>query len=124
MSNLRMRRPPSKHFGVQDVVTGNCHRLVLSGELDLTTAPELEAVILRICGEGKTVVLDLRGLSSMDSSGLRLMLLARSLCRECGSEFSVIPGEQNIPHLLEITGTPERISLRALGSRQRQTADR
>jgi anti-sigma B factor antagonist len=124
MSNLRMRRPPSKHFGVQDVVSGNCHRLVLSGELDLTTAPELEAVILRICGDGKAVVLDLRRLSSMDSSGLWLMLLARSLCRECGSEFSVIPGEQNIHHLLEITGTSERIPLQAMCPQPRRTADR
>jgi anti-sigma B factor antagonist len=122
MSNLRMRRPPSKHFGVQDVVSGDRHRLVLSGELDLATAPELEAVILRICGDGKAVVLDLRRLTSMDSSGLRLMLLARSLCRECGSEFSVIPGEQNIPHLLEISGTAERIALKPLQSRSRQTA--
>jgi anti-anti-sigma factor len=122
MSNLRMRRPPSKHFGVQDVVSGNRHRVVLSGELDLATAPELEAVILRICGDGKAVVLDLRRLTSMDSSGLRLMLLARSLCRECGSEFSVIPGEQNIPHLLEISGTAEPIALQPLQSRSRLTA--
>jgi anti-sigma B factor antagonist len=124
MSKLRMRRPPSKHFGVQDVVNGNRHRVVLSGELDLTTAPELEAVILRICGDGKAVVLDLRGLTAMDASGLRLMLLARSLCREYGSEFSVIPGEQNIHHLLEISGTAERIPLLRPQSRSRQTAHR
>jgi anti-anti-sigma factor len=124
MSNLRMRRPLPKHFGVQDAVSGNRHRLVLSGQLDLATAPELEAVILRICGDGKAVVLDLRGLTSMDSSGLRLMLLARSLCRECGSEFSVIPGEQNIHHLLEISGTAERIPLQRLRSHPKQTAGR
>lgn len=124
MSNLRMRRPPSKHFGVQDVVSGNRHRLVLSGELDLATAPELEAVLLRICGDGKAVVLDLSGLTSMDSSGLQLMLLARSLCRECGSELSVIPGEQNIHHLLEISGTAERIPLQPLRSQTRQAVGR
>jgi anti-sigma B factor antagonist len=124
MSKLQTRRPLSKHFGVQDVVNGNRHRLVLSGELDLATAPELEAVILRICGDGKAVVLDLRGLTSMDSSGLRLMLLARSLCRECGSELSVIPGKQNIHHLLEISGTAERIPLQRLRSQSRQIAGR
>jgi anti-anti-sigma factor len=124
MSNLRVRRPPSKHFGVQDVVNGNRHRLMLSGELDLATAPELEAVILQICGDGKAVVLDLSRITSMDPSGLRLILLARSLCRECGSEFSVIPGEQNIDHLLEISGTAERIPLERLRPRSRQTANR
>jgi anti-anti-sigma factor len=120
MSNPRMRRPPSMHFGVQDVVNGNRHRLILSGELDLVTAPELEAVILQICGDGKAVVLDLSRITSMDSCGLRLILLARSLCRECGSEFLVIPGEQNIDHLLEISGSAERIPLERLQSRSRQ----
>ncbi len=124
MSNLRMRRPPSKHFGVQDVVSGNRHRLMPSGDLDSSTAAELEAVILRVCGDGKAVLLDLRRLTSMDSSGLRLILLARSLCRESRSEFSVIPGEQNIHHLLEISGSLESIPLRALESQPRQTAER
>jgi anti-anti-sigma factor len=124
MSNLRMRRPPSMRFGVQDVVNRNRHRLMLSGELDLAIAPELEAVILRICGDGKAVVLDLSRLTTMDPSGLRLILLARSLCRECGSEFSVIPGEQNIHHLLEISGTAEWIPLQQLQPRSRQTVDR
>jgi anti-sigma B factor antagonist len=124
MSNLRMRQVPSKHFGIQDAVNGNRHRLMLSGELDSATAGELEGVILRICGDGHAVVLDLSRLTSMDSSGLRLILLARSLCRECGSEFSVIPGERNIHHLLEISGTLERISVQPLQSRSRQAADR
>ena len=124
MSNQRMRRPPSRHFGVQDVVNGNRHKLMPSGELDAATAGELEAVILRICGDGHDVVLDLSRLTSMDSSGLRLILLARSLSRECGSEFSVIPGEQNVRHLLEISGTLERIALQPLRSDSRLPAGR
>jgi anti-anti-sigma factor len=117
-----MRRPPSKRFGVQDVVSGDRHRLILSGELDLATAAELEAVMLRICGAGKAVVLDLTRLMSIDASGLRMILLARSLCRECSAEFSVIPGEQNIDHLLEISGATERIPLHLPQSRSRQIA--
>lgn len=113
MSNLGVRRSPSKHFGVQDVVNGNRHRLMLSGELDSASAGELEAVILRVCGEGNAVVLDLSRLTTMDSSGLRLILLARSLSRECGSDFSVIPGEQNIHHLIELSGAAERITLQS-----------
>jgi anti-anti-sigma factor len=108
---------------VQDVVSEDRHRLIPSGDLDSATAGELEAVILRTCGDGRAVMLDLSRLTSMDSGGLQLILLARSLCRECGSEFSVIPGEQNIDHLLEISGSLERIPLRALESRQRQAAD-
>jgi anti-anti-sigma factor len=112
MSSPRiMRRPPSKHFGVQDVVSGNRHRLILSGSLDCASAADLEAVILRICGDGNALVLDLSRLTFMEASCLRLILLAASLCRECGSEFSVIPGQQNIPHLLEISGNLEQVQM-------------
>jgi anti-anti-sigma factor len=109
MSNLRTRRAPSKHFGVQDVVNGNRHTLILTGELDLASAGDLEPVILRLCGDVSALVLDLTRLRFMDSNGLRLILLAGSLCRERGCEFAVIPGQHNIQHLLEITGTLEKI---------------
>ncbi len=111
MSSPRMRRAAAKHFGVQDVVNGDRHRLVLSGELDLASVGDLETVILRICGNGNALVLDLSRLTFMDSSGLRLILLAGSLCREGESEFAVIPGQQNIAHLLEISGTVGQIPL-------------
>lgn len=104
MSSPRMRRPPSKPCGVQDVVSGNRHTLILSGELDLASAVDMEPVILRICGDVSALVLDLSRLTFMDSTGLRLILLAGSLCRERGCEFSIIPGQQNIPPLLEISG--------------------
>jgi anti-sigma B factor antagonist len=111
MSSSRMRQAAAKHFGVQDIVNRNCHRLVLSGELDLASAGDLEAVILRICGNGDALVLDLSRLTFMDSSGLRLILLAGSLCREHEREFAVVPGQQNIAHLLEISGTLGQVPL-------------
>ncbi len=104
MSSPLMRRPPSKHCGVQDVVSGNRHTLILSGELDLASAADLEPVILRICGDVSALVLDLSRLTFMDSTGLRLILLAGSLCRERGCEFSIVPGRQDISHPLEILG--------------------
>jgi anti-sigma B factor antagonist len=112
MSSPRTRRPPSKHFGVQDIVSGNRHRLILSGELDHASAGDLEPVILRICGDGAaTIILDLNRLTFIDSSGLRLILLAANLCRENECEFSVVPGQQNIQHLLEISGSFAQIPL-------------
>ncbi len=111
MSNLRTRRAPSKHFGVQDIVNRNRHTLILSGELDLASAGDLEPVILRLCGDVGALVVDLSRLTFMDSSGLRLILLAGSLCRERGCELPVIPGRHNFQHLLEITVTLEEIPL-------------
>jgi anti-anti-sigma factor len=104
MSNLQTRRAHSTHFWVQDAVNANRHTLILSGELDIAAAHDLESVILRICGEVHALILDLRRLTFMDSDGLRLILLAASLCRERRCECTILPGEHNIHHLLEISG--------------------
>ena len=48
-------------------------RLTLRGELDLATAPRLEHAL---ADAGEDVVLDLRGLTFMDSTGVRVLLEA------------------------------------------------
>ena len=52
--------------------------IALTGELDLSGAPALDEEIDRLAGEEgvRRVVLDLRELEFMDSSGLRLVALA------------------------------------------------
>jgi anti-anti-sigma factor len=92
-------------FEVQDVVSDGRHRLVLTGELDLAPAAELEATLLRLCADGtKEIALDLSKLRFMGSIGLRLMLLARELCEEHGYEFQLIAGPANIQRVFEMTG--------------------
>jgi anti-sigma B factor antagonist len=55
------------------------------GELDLDTAPELEGVLESVRAEGHPrVVLDLRGLTFMDSTGLRLVIRWDTRAREEG----------------------------------------
>jgi anti-anti-sigma factor len=94
-----------RSFEVQDVVSDGRHRLVLTGELDLAPAAELEATLLRLCADGtKEIVLDLSKLRFMGSIGLRLMLLARELCEEHGYEFQLIAGPANIQRVFEMTG--------------------
>ncbi|MCW3029551.1 MAG: hypothetical protein JWN81_2762 [Solirubrobacterales bacterium] len=94
-----------RSFEVQDVVSDGRHRLVLTGELDLAPAAELEATLLRLCADGtKEIALDLSKLRFMGSIGLRLMLLARELCEEHGYEFQLIAGPANIQRVFEMTG--------------------
>src|SRR3954453_17058687 len=53
--------------------------LTLSGELDLATAPELEQLVNERLDAGQEVVVDLRGLEFMDSSGIRVLVPALAL---------------------------------------------
>lgn len=81
------------------------HTLVLSGELDLATAPGLEAIITRLCGDGVNgISLDLSGLTFMDSSGLQAVFNAQQLCREHGYDFLVASGNGQVLRLFEIAG--------------------
>jgi anti-sigma B factor antagonist len=92
-------------FEVQDIVSDGRHRLLLSGELDLAPAAELEEMLLRLCADGtKEITLDLSKLRFMGSTGLRLVLLARELCEQNGCGFLLVSGPPNIQRMFEMTG--------------------
>jgi anti-anti-sigma factor len=66
------------------------HWLILSGELDIATAPGLEARITEMCDNGtRAVVLDLSKLTFMDSTGLQAVLGATKQCAHHGLDFSL-----------------------------------
>jgi anti-anti-sigma factor len=103
---------PSR-FEVKDVVSDGVHTLVLSGELDLVPAADLEAMILRLCAEGTSGIgLDLRKLTFMDSTGLRLILSTRDLCAEHGYDFFLVPGPKSVQRVFEITGLLDAMPFR------------
>jgi anti-anti-sigma factor len=108
----------SSAFQVQDIVSDGRHRLVLSGELDLAPAAELESMLLRLCGDGtKEIALDLSKLRFMGSVGLRLILVAKELCEQHGYEFLLVPGPANIQRMFEMTGLLESLPFEAEGPR-------
>jgi anti-sigma B factor antagonist len=97
-------------FKLHDHTEGARHVLVLEGELDMASSPTLEAALQQICiGGTEAVTLDLSKLTFMDSTGLRVVLLAKELCERHGCEFLLIPGPAQIQRLFEITGVLERL---------------
>lgn len=89
--------------------------LALTGELDMANAPLLQqAVEAPEMSETKTVVLDLQGLTFLDSTGLRIILASREQCWRRGQDFAVTPGSQQVQRLLSVTGVGEH--LRTLAS--------
>ena len=92
-------------FHLQDLVNGGEHTLALTGEVDMVAAPQVDETVRRLCVEGTTrIVLDLREVSFIDSTGLRAMLTADGLCRQHGCELSLIPGSEQVQGLFEMTG--------------------
>ncbi len=50
------------------------------------------------------VVVDLGGLAFIDSSGLRVLLLADARARERGYELVLLPGQESVQRVFEMTG--------------------
>jgi len=79
-------------------------RVVPHGELDLVTVPQLDAQIEELRSRGfATIALDLRQLTFMDSTGLRLLLRLRAESRSDGFRFSLIDREGPVRRLLRLT---------------------
>ncbi|MET9803053.1 STAS domain-containing protein [Streptomyces sp. NPDC006368] len=78
--------------------------IAVSGEMDITTCPDVEAAAVIIPLGGKTLLLDLTGVSFMDSAGLNLLLRLRRRLRSEGGRMAVT-GLQDQPlgvlHLTE-----------------------
>jgi len=78
--------------------------LELDGELDLVSAPALEEAVLSALQDGSAmVVLDLRAVSFIDSTGLKAVFSARKAVQERGRQFAVTQGSQQVEHLLQLT---------------------
>ena len=75
------------------------------GELDLDTAQQLEAVLTTRSGP---VVVDLRELSFIDLTGLRLLLEADARSRQDGMNLRFIPGRM-VRRLFEVAELPDRL---------------
>jgi anti-anti-sigma factor len=106
-----MSGPPlPEAFSVRTEQRAGATVVVPHGELDLATAPALESALDKALGRAARVVLDLRELDFIDSSGLRTLLSARKRAGDAGSEFSLVAGDRALERTLEIAGVREIFS--------------
>lgn len=75
------------------------------GEMDLSTVDVVQAELDGVHATGwKTVVLDLREVSFVDSTGLSLILRTHYLFAEQGLDFSILEDVGPVRRLLDISG--------------------
>jgi anti-sigma B factor antagonist len=87
-----------------------CVHVIPHGELDLNTVPQLETQIEELRSRGfATIVLDLRQLTFMDSTGLRLLLHFDAESRSDGFRFAIVDCEGPVRRLLELTQIDGRL---------------
>ena len=82
----------------------------LRGELDLAGAAALEQELARLEEESAaTLLLDLRGVEFMDSSGLRVIAVASQRAQDLGRRLALVPGPEQVMRVFEITRMRERL---------------
>lgn len=91
---------------------GDAAVLVVHGELDLSTVEILRDVLHSEESRAKIVVLDLRELDFIDSSGLSLIVSEQQRAREDGFRFAVaVGGAPAVQRLFELTGLRGTLTL-------------
>jgi anti-sigma B factor antagonist len=85
----------------------------LSGELDMATAPSVEERLEQLNGGDPPgrLVLDLRGLRFIDSTGLSLLMNADNRARKAGRRVTIVSGTGAPRRLLETTGLADRLNV-------------
>ena len=84
-------------------INGSELTLSLTGRLDTTTAPELEAVMKENIGGVTNLVKDFAGLEYLSSAGLRVILSAQKTMNKQG-EMVIRNVNETINEVFEITG--------------------
>jgi anti-sigma B factor antagonist len=93
-------------FAIDVEQYGSRTHLNLSGELDLATVGQLEEAIDTRLSAGEEVVVDLRGLAFMDSSGVRALVSGHSAAKNGGGSLVIVrPGrESEVDRVIEVSG--------------------
>jgi anti-sigma B factor antagonist len=79
--------------------------VALTGEVDFGTAPRLRELLISQAMEGNTqVVVDLRGVEFLDSTGLGVLVGALKRYRTLGGDLHLVISTSRIRSVFELTG--------------------
>lgn len=83
--------------------------IAVTGRVDTTTAPELDAG-LKLAGN-ETLTLDLSGVPYMSSAGLRYLLTAQKTMMAGGGSMTIVGVQAAVREVLDITGFSSILTL-------------
>ncbi len=108
MSSATHPSPPPD-FRVDVALTPGRALLRLVGELSLESVPLVEEPLDRVLEEGSgEIVMDLREVTFLDSSGVRLLLSAEARSAHSERMFAIVLGEGQPARTLELMGLVDR----------------
>ena len=92
-------------LGIALKTAGDDARVIeLAGELDLSTIPKLETCLRKALESRTALILDLRALTFIDSSGIALLIKAHQASAADGTLRTIISRESQVERVLGIAG--------------------
>jgi anti-sigma B factor antagonist len=87
-------------------------RIAVGGELDLSSALTFDEEIRRAEErEPETLVIDLRHLKFLDSTGLRLIMSAHLRARKRGHRLAIVEGTHAVQRIFRLAGVNRRLDI-------------
>ena len=83
----------------------------VSGRLDTTTAPELEAEVMGAISGVTKLVLNFEALEYLSSAGLRVLLQAQKTMNKQGGEMIIKNVNDTINEIFEVTGFSDVLTI-------------
>jgi anti-anti-sigma factor len=85
-----------------------CTMVTVAGECDLHTGRQLRDVLTSEISRGaRRMILDLSGLSFMDSTGMQVLLSVRTVLSVRGGTLSLVAPQPVVARILELTGADQ-----------------
>ena len=109
----RARTGDQRHLGalaMRSAREGGAHVIALAGELDLAGAGLLEDELLRVeATDAEEIVIDLRELEFIDSTGVRLIYMADARARRGDARLAIRRGPRRVHRIFELTDLADRL---------------
>ena len=95
---------------IEKILSGTELTIAITGRLDTTTAPQLEAEFKQSINGVEKLVLDFAGLEYLSSAGLRVLLAAQKVMNKQG-EMIIKNVNDTINEIFEVTGFIDILTL-------------
>lgn len=102
---------PPVSFSLETSERDGLTLVALTGELDLSTSGRLADALDAVAGADRRIVLDLRGLQFMDSTGLAVILRYHQRAKDGRYDLVVVRGPASVDRLFQVTRTDELLEL-------------
>ena len=99
---------------IETTLSSDRQVLMVSGEVDLATSPDLDVAIIAALESGtESLVIDLTNVTFMDSSGLGVIVRGLKRCREADKDLDLVISNERVLKVFGITGLDQVIPIHA-----------